>query len=137
MKVPDFSVLIRWLLSTELFAQPSRQIPGKWQLFEYYTEPAGKLLNIKEEQLNKENRFWEMEFSENGIFSQKTNIPFEFPRGINACRWSRSRNFITLIYPDDFRQNTEFQFAVDNGRLKLLKKNADGKIELFGFFRKK
>jgi hypothetical protein len=30
----------------------------------------------------------------------------------------------------------EYQFAVEKGNLRLLKKDFTGKIELFGFFRK-
>ncbi len=49
-------------------------------------------------------------------------------------RWNISRNFVTVINPDNL--DCKFQFAIDRGVLKLLKKNSAGRIELFGFFRK-
>lgn len=131
-----FSAIVQWLQSTEMFAQPSKQIPGRWQLYEYYTEPADGLVNVKEEQLERENKFWELEFSGEGNFSHKKNIPLQVLAGKDSWEWSLSRNFIIFIHPHDFRKNETFQFAIEKGDLKLLKKDVSGRIELFGFFRK-
>lgn len=127
--------IFHWLKSTEMFAQPSKQLPGKWQLFEYYTETCGELLHIQEEQLKSSEVFWEIEFYEDGVFNQQSNSLEEFmkPSGVN--RWSLSKNFVTLL-SNDFRNSIEYQFAIDKGTLKLLKKDFSGKIEFFGFFRK-
>jgi hypothetical protein len=42
---------------------------------------------------------------------------------LESGEWSVSKNFITLIHPGDFRNNLEFQFAVEKGDLKFLKKD--------------
>jgi hypothetical protein len=131
-----FHSFVYWLESTEMFARPSRKVPGKWQLFEYFTEPSGELIHVKEEQLKKENSFWEIEFEEDGRFRQKSGLTIKFQEGLESCKWSLSRNFITFINPDDFRRNDEFQFAIVNDDLKLLKKDETGKILFFGFFRR-
>ncbi len=131
-----FSVILRWLRSTGVFTKPSRQIPGKWQLFEYYTENAEELFHVVEEQLINQNRYWEIAFSDDGMMTQRTNISFPFSLKQQESRWSLSRNYLTIIQPDDFRNNVEFQFAIVRGNLKLLKKNSLGRIEFFGFFRK-
>lgn len=119
-----------------MFARPSRQIPGRWKLFEYYTEPENELLHVTEEQLTNENLGWEIEFDSEGKVLQKINLPVQFLNKEVSYNWSITKNYITLLHPADFRQNEEFQFAIDKGILKLLKKNSTGKIELFGFFRR-
>jgi len=131
-----FSSVIQWLKTTEMFARPSKQLPGKWQLFEYYTEKSGELIHVKESQLKQQDIFWEIEFNENGDFIQQTNAPSGFMENAEANQWNLSKNYITFLHPADFRKNEEFQFAVEKGNLKLLKKDFTGKIELFGFFRK-
>jgi len=131
-----FSPVVQWLKSSEMFARPSKQLPGRWQLFEYYTEKSGELMNVKEIQLKQRNIFWEIEFSENGEFSQQTNSPAGFLENTGASKWNLSKNFITFLHPGDFRKNEEVQFAVEKNTLKLLKKDVAGKIEFFGFFRK-
>ncbi len=131
-----FTALTEWLKTTEMFANSAKQLPGKWQLFEYYTEPEHELLHINEEQLNQKNLFWEIEFSGDNKLIQKTNIRLPFSNETGVLIWSKSKNYIMLIYPGDFRRNVEFQFAVEKNILKLLKKNALGQIEFFGFFRK-
>lgn len=128
--------MLGWLNAVELFFHPSKQLPGKWKLFEYYTEPGNKLVNLKEEQLKKENQYWEINFERQGQLSQLTNLPVQFPEGISSCYWSVSRNFITWIGVEDSNKKEEFQYALVSGVLKLLKKKSDGKIEFFGFFRK-
>ena len=131
-----FSTLFDWLRSTEMFARPSKKIPGKWQLYEYYTEPDKKLVNIKEKQLIKENLFFEIGFYDKGKYAQKTNLSIPIISHIENGTWSISKNYITLIHPEDFRKNIEFQFAFENGNLKLLNRDTLGKIEFFGFFRR-
>ena len=119
-----------------MFARPSRQLPGKWKLFEFYTEPDGELIHKKEEQLKEEQLFMEVEFLGNGDFSYNSNLPVNFISDHRKFSWSTERNYITLIHSDDFRKNQEFQFAIEKEVLKILKKDSFGKIILFGFFRK-
>ena len=131
-----FTSVILWLKTSEMFARPSKQLPGKWRLFEYYTEKSGELVNVKENQLKQQDIFWEIEFGENGDFRQQTNSPTGFIENSETNQWSLSKNYITFLHPADFRKNEEFQFAVEKRNLRLLKKDFTGKIELFGFFRK-
>ena len=131
-----FNSLFQWLKSTEMFARPSRQIPGRWQLFEYYTEKSGELVNVTESQLKQQDIFWEIEFDKDGGFSQETNLPIAFMENAEVNRWSLSKNYVIFLHPFDFRKNDTFQFAVNKEILKLLKKDFAGKIELFGFFKK-
>lgn len=132
-----FSKIVYWLKTSEMFAQPSKQIPGRWQLYEYYTEPAGELLNVKEEQLKRKGHFLQMEFSENGDFNYTTNIPLTFFSEKVSYNWRRSKNFITLTHDAYFGKNLDFQFAIEKQTLKLLKKDVEGRIQFFAFLRKK
>ena len=111
-------------------------LPGSWKLVEYYTEPGDELLNFKEEQIVSDNLHWEITFSEEGEFTLKSNLNISVLEGLESGNWSKSRNFVTLLHPDDFRKNTEFQFAFDKGNLKLLKKDGFGKIIVFAFFKR-
>ena len=79
------SSLLQWIHSTELELFPAKQLPGKWRLFEYYTEPEGLLTNMKEEQINKENQVWEIHFSQDGQLKQITNLPVQFLPGVENC----------------------------------------------------
>lgn len=116
--------------------RPSKKLSGKWYLFEYYTEKNGELIHQQEQELKQEKRFWEIEFLENGKFRQQTNFPSGLLINSGFDRWSLSRNFITLLHFDDFRQNQELQFAIEKDNLRLLKKEFNGEITLFGFFRR-
>ena len=134
--VAVYSKFIRWLEKSEMFARPSKQLPGEWTLFEYYTEPGEELIHKQENELKDEQRFLKIAFSGNRSFSYKTNLPIDFIVEKGDFTWSTSKNYITLIHPNDFRKNLEFQFAIEKGVLRILKKDSFGKIILFGFFRK-
>ena len=137
MKVKTaFSNLSGWLMSTEMFARPSKQLPGKWQLFEYYRDEGEDLLNVKEEELKSKKENWTIEFADSDKFLQQGNLSVKLISRIENGVWSISRNFVTIINPSDFRKNVEFQFAIQKKQLKLLKKDGFGKIEFFGFFKK-
>lgn len=131
-----FSAVYKWVASTEMFARPSKQLPGKWLLFEYYTEQNTQLINYKEDQLKSMKRFWELVFETDGKLVQDSNIPIEFLKEAGPVKWQTSRNFLILKGLNDPESSVEFQFAISNGVLKLLRKHVDGKIEFFGFFRK-
>jgi len=125
------------LQSTEMFARPSKKLPGKWQLYEYYIDDAKDLKHINSEQLKYEKQNWDIEFiAEGEKFIHNSNLPVSLISLIENSSWSVSKNFITLNHPQNFTQNVEFQFAFEKGNLKLLKKDNSGKIEFFGFFKK-
>lgn len=132
----SFTAILSWLKSSGMFERPSKKIPGKWVLWEYYIEPENELINIKKEQMEAENFFWEIEFGKDQTFFHKTNLSFPLVKKIAGGNWSRTRNFITIIHPENFRNSVEFQFAINKETLKLLKKDKRGRIEFFGFFRK-
>ena len=131
-----FPSLIKWLYSTEMFARPSKQLPGRWRLFEYYSEPGEQLVNMKEEHLEKSGYYWKIDFEEFGQFSQEMNLPVQFLTDTPVCNWQTSRNFLTLSSIEIMDIKKEFQFAISSGSLKLLQKDTDGKIIFFGFFSK-
>ena len=131
-----FKRIVNWLGSTEMFARPSKKLPGKWILFEFYHEPDKKLIHKTKDQIKKERIVWEIEFDAQENYTHNTNLDIPVVSKITSGTWSRSKNFITLIHPVNFRDNVEFQFAIEKENLKLLKKDALGKIEFFGFFRK-
>ena len=130
------SNLKNWLSETEMFGNPSKKIPGKWELTEYYFEPCTELLHFSEEELKKEKQFWLLEFTDDENFLHQTNLKVPLLSKIENGKWSRSKNFISFIHLKDYRNNVEFQFSVNKGILKLLKKDAVGRIEFFGFFKK-
>jgi hypothetical protein len=126
----------RWWKSLEMFSRPVSLIPGRWHLFEYYTEPEGELINVKEDQLKNENGFWVIEFRENGQFIQTSNLPVRFIEDIPVWNWRLKRNYLKMVHPDNKNHYEEFQFTVERGLLKLLKKDFNGRIMFFGFFKK-
>jgi hypothetical protein len=124
-----------WLQSTELFERPRKKLPGKWQLFEYFVDEKAELLHFEEKDLKASKQFFDLEFLEQN-YSRQSNIPIPLIENSKSGKWSTAKNFVTLLDEENFRESTEFQFAFEKGNLKLLKKNAFGKIEFFGFFRK-
>lgn len=128
--------MLSWLQSTEMFARPSKQIPGKWQLFEYYVEKGNDLQNINEARLKEEKELWDIEFTIENKFYHQCNLPVWQIAKIKNGNWSVSKNFIKLTSSENERNNVEFQFAIEKEKLKLLKKDALGRIEFFGFFNK-
>lgn len=119
-----------------MFARPSRQLPGKWRLFEYYSENSGQLVNISEDELKKQGAVWKIEFGDGGVIFDETAGLHDFSGFSGASEWILNKNYITFIYPETGNEKREFQFAVEKDVLKLLKKDETGKIEFFGFFRK-
>jgi len=130
-----FTAFFQWLKSTELFARPSKQLPGRWQLFEYYYDYEKELHHITEPELKEGNENWFIEFTTEEKYLQQSRLRISFISNIENGNWSISRNYITFIHPENFRNNVEFQFAIEKGVLKLLKKDTLGNIEFFGFFK--
>lgn len=117
-----------------MFARPSKQIPGRWQLVEYYIEKQDELRNIKEAQLKAEKELWNIDFAEDKKYSHQCNLPVSLLSGIKNGSWKISKNFITLSSSENSINNVEFQFAIEKEQLKLLKKDDKGRIDFFGFF---
>ena len=134
MKNKFLNSIFNWLKSTEMFARPSKQIPGKWQLVEYYVEVQDELRNIKEAQLNAENEQWNIDFVEDKKYFHQCNLPVSLLSGIKNGNWKISKNYITLNSSENSGNNVEFQFAIEKEQLKLLKKDEKGRIDFFGFF---
>lgn len=131
-----FTSLIRWLYSTEMFARPSKQLPGRWILFEYYSEPGDQLLNLKEEDLEQAGYYWKIDFEAYGQLRQEMNLPVHFFTDTPVCNWHIASNFLKFSGIETPEKKEEFQFAISRRDLKLLQKDTDGKIIFFGFFRK-
>jgi hypothetical protein len=132
----SFTSILNWLKSTEMFARPSRQILNSWQLVEYYIETENELRNITENQLKADGEFWNIEFTPEKTYSKNSNLAVTLISEIKNGNWSVSKNYITLTSSGESVESFEFQFAIENEILKLLKKDASGRIDFFGFFRK-
>jgi hypothetical protein len=132
-----FGKIIEWIKNSEMFFNPVKVLPGRWQLYEFYTEPDRELVHKEETQLKAENLFWIIEFAEDWSFSQKSNLNLQVIHPDLRGTWSRKGNFLAMMSAGKKNaENYEFQFAVEKDKLKLLKKDKLGKIEVFGFFRK-
>ena len=134
MKKSFSNKFINWLKSTELFARPSKQIVGEWQLVEYYVDTEDKLINISEKQLKDDDRFWRINFLKEKYFRQQNNLNIKVIENIENGNWETTRNFVMLYGMEKLKQSFEFQFAIERDQLKLLKKDKKGRIEFFGFF---
>ncbi|KAF0239336.1 MAG: hypothetical protein FD181_316 [Prolixibacteraceae bacterium] len=130
----SFTSILSWLKSTEMFARPSRQISGRWQLVEYYIETENQLRNITENQLKADEEFWNIEFTPEKSYSKNSNLPLPLISGLKNGNWDVSKNYITL---NSSGESVEFQFAIEKEILRMLKKDNLGRITFFGFFRKK
>lgn len=128
-----FTSVLSWLKSTEMFVRPSKQVPGKWQLMEYYTETENELRNITENQLKADGEFWNIEFTPEKNYSKNSNLPLPLISGLKNGNWNVSKNYITL---NSSGESVEFQFAIEKQILRILKKDNLGKIIFFGFFKR-
>ncbi len=129
----SFTSILNWLKSTEMFARPSRQVPGKWQLVEYYIETGNELRNITENKLKADGEFWNIEFTPEKNYSKNSNLPLPLISGLKNGNWNISKNYITLSSSEE---SIEFQFAIEKEILRILKKDNLGKIIFFGFFKR-
>lgn len=131
-EISFFSKFIHWLQSTEMFARPSKQLPGKWQLFEYFVETNGELKNLKQQQLTELNLSWNIEFATDYQFVHSNGLNLNLIQSIENGKWKLQKNFLELASKDS--KTVSFQFAIEKEQLKLLKKDDTGQIEFFGFF---
>jgi hypothetical protein len=134
-KIDFMSFLNKWKIN-DLFIPVSKKLSGKWFLYEFYTEPGNELIHFDENKIKSQQLYWEIEFTADHLYTQSSNLQIPVLQHLSAGGWSRSGNFVTLTDPEEFRNNVEFQFAVEREFLKLLKKDNRGRIEFFGFFRK-
>lgn len=133
-EISFFSKFIHWLQSTEMFARPSKQLPGKWQLFEYFVEKNGELKNLKQQQLTELNLSWDIEFGTDNQFVHSNGLNLNLIQSIENGKWKLQKNFLELASKNS--KPVSFQFAIEKEQLKLLKKDETGQIEFFGFFRR-
>ncbi len=133
-EISMFSKFLQWLQSTEMFARPSKQLPGKWQLFEYFDEANGELKNLKQQQLTELNLIWNIEFAADNQFVHTGNLNLILIQSIENGKWKLQKNFLELASKDS--KPVSLQFAIEKEQLKLLKKDETGQIEFFGFFRR-
>lgn len=123
------------LRTSEIFERPSKKIRGTWQLFEYFMDKEEQLLHLQADDLKAKNELLQIEFREVD-FVQSTTIPASFLQNLSSGKWELSRSFLHLIDEKNFRNSIDFQFAFEKDNLKLLKKNKQGEIEFFGFFKR-
>ena len=129
-----FSKIVQWLQSTEMFARPAKQLPGKWQLYEYYAETDGGLINYKQQQIDELKQQWNIEFTPDYQFIQFSSLNLLFIKNNCKGKWRIKKNYLEIEL--DSSDTVSFQFAIEIEQLKLLKKDSTGKIDFFGFFRR-
>ncbi len=130
-----FEKIGKTLQRIELFERPKKKIPGKWQMYEYFVDKEEELVHQQADDLKANDEYFVIEFTEDN-FIQSATLPLSFIQDGKNGKWAIRKNFILLIDESNFRNNVEYQFAFEKGNLKLLKKDAAGKIEFFGFFNK-
>lgn len=132
----SFKKIRDWLKAGEMFARPSKMLPGKWQLFEYYYDSVADLVNIKETELQLNKSKMLIEFNADNTLTIEENLKIEIFRNFEKGNWLRKRNFVTFINNEKHEKNLTFQFDADTEKLKLLKKDTKGRIDFFGFFKR-
>ena len=132
----SFKKIGNWLKAGEMFARPSKMLPGKWQLLEYYYDSEADLVNIKETELQLSKNTMLIEFNADNVLTINENLKIEIFRNFKKGKWLRKRNFVTLTNNEKQEKYLTFQFDAGSEQLKLLKKDAKGRIDFFGFFRR-
>ncbi len=128
--------ILNWLKAGEMFARPSKMLPGKWQLFEYYYDSGADLINIKETELTLSKNTMLIEINTDNVLTINENLKIEIFRNFEKGHWLRKRNFVTFINNGKYEENLTFQFDASSKQLKLLKKDVKGRIDFFGFFKR-
>jgi hypothetical protein len=124
-----------WLQNTEMFERPRKKLAGRWQLFEYYIDAGEELLHFEERELTLSKDVMTLEIHDEGKYANVSTLSIEAIQRLQGGEWSTSKNYITFLDPENFRNHVEFQYAFEKGNLKLLRKDTFGKIEFFGFFK--
>ena len=128
--------LKNFVANTEMFARPSKQIIGDWYLNEYFIDQNNELKNVKKETLKTNQQFWEVTFAPENRAIHNLHVDVPILKNIENGEWSIQKNYLRFHHPEDFKRSIEFQFAIDRGVLKILKKNIKGEIDFFGFFKR-
>ena len=110
---------------------------GSWGLDEFYTDQGGQLLHVDQQKLKSENHLWELSFFEKGRLKHSSNLGIQGLQDIGFRQWKRERNYVALMADNPLKVCIRYQFAIDKGILKLLKKEKNGAIVIFAFFKKK
>lgn len=137
MKIKNlWSMFIVWLKSPEMFGRATDIIQGKWVLFEYYMDIEENLINVKENELIALNQLLEIEFFPAGRVEHNCKVPVPLLQNLGVKKWKITKSKLSVFDPIESDKFLSFRFAFEKGNLKLLKKDAKGKIEFFGFFRR-
>lgn len=123
------------LRTSDLFERSTKKIRGTWQLFEYFVDKEEQLVHLQCDELKAKNESMQIEFGEKD-FVQKSSVPINFIENLTNGKWEMNRNYLQLIDEKEFRNSVKYQFAFEKDNLKLLKKNVQGEIEFFGFFKR-
>jgi hypothetical protein len=129
-----YTSAINWFKTSAVFKRPFKLLPGHWQLVEYFIEPGDELIHIQEHELKEKKQIWNIDFTTDNKYFHECNLNVALLLDITNGHWKTSRNFIVFTSSEKQGGFVEFQFAINNEQLKLLKKDAKGRIEFFGFF---
>lgn len=121
-----------WLKIT----RPVKVLPGRWHLYEYYTEPGDELDHFTEDTLKERKESLQISFTENQQFIADSNLPASLIDLPGQGNWTISKGVISFAHINQKEPATSFRYAIEKDVLKLLMKDKLGKIEFFGFFRK-
>lgn len=124
-----------WLASPEVFGAISQKVPGEWHLYEYYRDWSEELVHVQEQELQVRTESMTLTFAADEKFRLAARLPISFLPHEKEGIWSVRRNFISLVDSNNSMGSIDFQFAFEKDTLKLLKKDENGRIEFFGFFR--
>ena len=91
-----FYKILNFLQSTEMLARPSKQLPGKWDLFEYYIEQESELNNVKEDQLKTSRQHWNIEFAGNEKYFHNSNLSVSLITSIETFVLSRAISILSI-----------------------------------------
>jgi nucleoid-associated protein YejK len=119
-----------------MFARPSKMLPGKWQLVEYYYESDNELINLKEAELLQRNFLMQIQLNNDNSLIINENLDLDIFLDYNKGGWLRKRNFVSFVNNGKQEKYLTFQFDAGVDLLKLLKKDDKGKIDFFGFFKR-
>ena len=107
---------------------------GDWIMFEYYFDSGTELNHIKKGQLEANAQKWELSFFDQGTLKSVIYLKGLFIDGYSTNKWIKRKNQITLFDETRPEGSITFQYAIDKGILKLLKKEDSGRIQIFAFF---
>lgn len=123
-----------WSGVSRFFERTNKKLPGRWHLFEYYTENNGELLHNELADLKAQGHNAEIIFDGAEGFMVLSNFSVPVFSMFEKGNWKVSKNYILFSGSDDSAVPIKVQFAIEKGVLRLLKKDKSGRIGFFGFF---